>query len=94
MLLAWEISTSPYSDLRDGKEALQLLEPEPTNYFDKVRILETKAAAHAEVGNFKMAIALQKKAKEAAKKNNWEIPLISERLELYEYNSPYRGSYY
>ena len=43
LLLAWEISTSPYSDLRDGKEALQLLEPEPTNYFDKVRILETKA---------------------------------------------------
>jgi tetratricopeptide (TPR) repeat protein len=94
LLLAWEISTSPFEDLRDGRRAQQLLEIEPENYFDKVRILETKAAVYAELGDFDQAINFQKKAFSLAEKNGWEIPLISERLELYQHNNPYRGGYY
>lgn len=94
VLLAWELSTSTVEQLRDGKEALALIDADPENYFDKIRIMETKAAAYAELGNFKKAVKYQKKAKNLAERKDWEIPLISERLGLYDHGQAYRGSYY
>lgn len=94
LLLAWELSTSNINELRNGKEALELLKADPGNYFDEVRIMETKAAAYAEIGDFKKALKLQKKAAKAALKQKWDIPLISERVSLYKRNETYRGSYY
>lgn len=96
VLLAWELSTSNIDDLRDPQEALELLklDSKKDNYFDDLRILETKAAAYADLGKFKKAIKMQSKAKEMAHKLKWEIPLINERLALYQQGKPYRGSYY
>lgn len=94
ILLAWELSTSLSTDIRNGDEALSLIASEPDNYFDDIRLFETKAAAYAETGDFKKAIKYQKKAHILASKSEWVIPLISVRLALYESNKPYRGSYY
>lgn len=94
LLLAWELSTSNFSEFRNGEEAVKLLESKPDNYFDEVRIMETRAAAFAESGHFKNAIKWQKKAQKMANKLDWDIPLISERLSLYTQNKTYRGSYY
>ncbi len=94
LLLAWELSTSPIKEFRNGDEALSLLDSDPGRYYDELRILETKAAAHAEVGDFKKAVKFQKRAVKLAKKLEWTIPLISERLGLYEHNESYQGSYY
>ncbi len=94
LLLAWELSTSNVSELRNAEEALELIDSDTRNYFDDVRIMETKAAAYAELGDFKKAKKYQKKAEKIARKLKWEIPLISERLGLYERGKPYRGTYY
>jgi tetratricopeptide (TPR) repeat protein len=94
LLLAWELSTSNVEALRNGEEALELLAAEPENYFDDVRVMETKAAAYAEMGNFKKAIKWQNKAGKIAKKLDWSIPLIADRLSVYSHSEAYRGTYY
>ncbi|MFS1524038.1 energy transducer TonB [Microbulbifer sp. 2304DJ12-6] len=94
LLLAWELSTSNFDVLRNGEEALNLLDSKADNYFDEVRIMETRAAAYAESGKFKDALKWQKKAQKMANKLDWDIPLISERLSLYTQNKTYRGAYY
>ena len=94
LLLAWELSTSKFEQFRNSKEALMLLKAKSNNYFDEIRLLETQAAAYANIGDFKKAIKTQIKAQKIARKRNWIIPLISERLALYEHNEPYRGTYY
>ncbi len=94
LLLSWELSTSADSSLRNGKEALALLKQKPNNYYDEVRIFETKAAAYAELGDFKNALVFQKKAAREAKKLDWTIPKLEERLALYQHSEPFRGEYY
>ena len=94
LLLAWELSTSGIESIRNGERALELLESENVNYHDELRVLETKAAAHAETGDFKKAIRYQKKALKIAKNNDWKIPLIIRRYNLYKNKKTYRGSYY
>lgn len=94
VLLAWELSTATEKDLRDGRETLSLLQTDHNNYFDDLRILETKAAAYAELGNFKQAVKIQRQAAREANKYHWNIPLLKDRLGLYEHNEPYRGSYF
>ncbi len=94
LLLAWELSTSSEPDFRNGEEALALIKADNDNYFDDLRVLETKAAAYAEIGNFKKAVKYQKKAAKTAKKLKWHIPIIGERLALYEQKKPYQGEYY
>lgn len=92
--LAWELASSPFEELRNGEEALNLLAEKSNNYYDEVRLLESKAAAHAEMGHLKEATKMQEKAIKLAKKRDWTIPLMQERLGLYQHNEPYRGSYY
>jgi TPR repeat protein len=94
LLLAWELSTSNIDEIRNAKEALVLIDSDPGNYFDNVRIMETKAAVYAELGDFKKAKKYQKKAMKTAKNLDWEIPLLSARLDLYNKEKPYRGTYY
>ena len=94
ILLAWELSTSVSAGLRDGTEAIKLLNDKPENYFDDLRILETKAAAYAAKGDFRAAEKLQLKAKKLADKRDWVIPLISKRLETYQSDEAFSGSYY
>ena len=94
LLLAWELSTSSSDKLRNGKEALELLSSDPEDYFDEVRILETFAAAYAESGNYKKAIIFQKKALKKARKLDWDIPVMKERLDSYMAENPWRGRYY
>lgn len=94
VLLAWELSTNPYDELLNAEKALTLLQAKPKRYYDKVRIFETQAAAHAASGDFKKAIKFQKKAAKEAKKLEWDIPLIAKRLATYEAGQSYRGSYF
>ncbi len=94
VLLAWELSTSALDEVRDAGKALKWLDSDFDDYFDELRILETQAAAYAELGEFHKAIKYQKKALKLANKRDWEIPLVAQRLSLYQDQKPYRGSYY
>lgn len=92
--LAWELAASTTPALRDGKEALSLLTEKSETYFDKVRVLETQAAAHARMGNFGKAVKLQKKAIVEAQEYDWSIPAMADRLGLYEHEEAWVGAYY
>ena len=62
--------------------------------FHEVRIFETKAAAYAEVGDFKSAIKWQKKALKKAKRLDWEIAVMDKRLAAYEKGISWQGPYH
>lgn len=92
--LAWELSTSGSPALHNGSEALLLLEEESDRYFDAVRVLETRAAAHARKGEYKKAVKLQQQAVSEAESLDWSIPTMYERLGVYEQGSPWVGGYF
>ena len=94
LLLAWELVSSPEKSLLNPDEALELIKNKPLEFSDKIRILETKAAAFAQKNNFKKAVKFQTKAANLAQKKKWTIPKIMERLNLYEQNQTYIGRYY
>lgn len=92
--LAWELATTHIAELRDANESLSLLEGDTSGYYDDVRVLEIKAAAHAMLGDYKKAMKLQKKAIGLADDLEWSIPIMHERLGLYEHEEPWVGRYY
>lgn len=92
--LAWEQATSGNEVFRDAEQALALISSDLETYHDEVRVLETKAAAYAEKGDFERAIWTQKQAKKKAKRKGWKIAKLDERLALYTSGQAYRGSYY
>ena len=94
VLLAWELAASENDLHINGEEALALLKKSPKTYYDEIRVLETKAAAYAQTGDFKNAIKHQEKAKKKADKKNWNIAKIDERMSIYLAGKTYRGSYY
>ena len=94
LFLAWELVANPSRNLRDGEEALRLLKVKPKYYYDEVRVFETKAAAYAEVGDFKSAIKWQKKALKKAKRLDWEIAVMDKRLAAYEKGISWQGPYH
>lgn len=94
VLLAWELVASPEKSILNPDEALDLINKPPNTFNDDIRIAETKAAAYALKNNYKKAIKFQSKALKLAEKKNWEIPKISERLQLYKQSQVYVGSYY
>ena len=94
LLLAWELSTSELDEIRDGNEALKLLKSKSKNYYDDIRVYETRAAAYAELGKFSKAVKYQEKALKLASKRNWVIPKLNRRLELYKEQKSFQGSYY
>ncbi|UCF33255.1 MAG: sulfatase-like hydrolase/transferase [Phycisphaerales bacterium] len=91
--LAWHLATSPDQSLRDGGEALRLAEQANlATDGGNAGVLDTLAAANAEVGRFDeaietarraLALARQTQAEELAKK-------IESRLKMYERHQPFR----
>jgi tetratricopeptide (TPR) repeat protein len=85
--LALYHAASSFDDSRDGKAAVQeatkavSLDPENSDY------METLAAAYAEVGNFKKAIAWQERALRDSNKQTSEA---KQGLVLYRNGRPYR----
>lgn len=86
---AWELATSTNDKVRDGKKSLDwaIRACKLTDY-KNVAYLETLAAAHAELGDFKAAADWQQKALNlapVAEKDRCQI-----RLEMYRDQQPYR----
>ncbi|HST30569.1 MAG TPA: tetratricopeptide repeat protein [Chthoniobacterales bacterium] len=68
--IAWVRSTASDSDLRDGKEALELVRRAVRSGGENPVVLRTLAAAQAENGEFREAIASCRRGEELAQKNN------------------------
>jgi len=88
--IAWQLATSPMAKRRNGKKAVALAEKAAliTNRKDPL-ILDTLAAAHAEVGDYSKAVSVLREAvalaPDAAK------PELAVRLQLYDARTPYHG---
>ena len=93
--LARILATSPRADLRDGAEAVRLLE-RASKQTDKnlPQILDTLAAAYAEAGRFDRAAQTAQRALQLALRQE-EAELaeqIRDRIKLYRNKQPYRES--
>jgi len=91
--LAWTLATSPDTNVRDGKRAVELAERacELTHY-QKTIYLGTLAAAYAEAGRFDDAIAMAQKACAMASESGEQdlLKRNQELLALYRTHQPYR----
>lgn len=93
--LAWLLATQPNPALRDGAEAVRLasraVELSRTNDVD---MLDTLAAAHAELGQFEQAVTVAARALELLLRTGQtnRIAELSNRLTLYRHQTPYRVS--
>jgi Tfp pilus assembly protein PilF len=89
--LAWLRATCPDAKYRDGKLALEKATKacESTKWTDGV-LLDTMAAACAEVGKFDEALKWQKKALEDKQVARVYGKEMRERIKLYEQKKPYR----
>ncbi len=69
--LAWLLATCPDPDLRDGKQAVALLEPYVADGTgtDNLPLLRALAAAYAETGRFEKAVETEAKATEQARRS-------------------------
>lgn len=89
--LAWILATHPSSKIRNGVRALELAtkackltdEKEPD-------VLDTLAAAYAEVGDFKNAVETERRA--IALASDAAQTHLQDRLKLYEMGQPFRES--
>jgi arylsulfatase A-like enzyme/Flp pilus assembly protein TadD len=90
--LAWMLATTEDSQLRDGAEAVRLAEQacQLTNY-KKVTILDTLAAAYAEVGQFDKAVQMAETAIQLALAAGKDalVDDIRSRQDLYKAERPY-----
>ena len=87
--LAWILATHPDAKWRDGAQAVTLAErcvQATQNRFPPV--MNTLAAAYAEVGRDDDAVRVQVKAIEMAKGE--DKASLQERLKLYQAGKPYR----
>lgn len=92
--LAWLLATHPNPTIRNGEEALEHLDKESEYYFDEVRLLETKAAAYAALGNFRKAASYQDDAIDEAEDLDWDIPVMKQRYKTYKAKKLWLGEYY
>ncbi len=91
--LAWLLATSTKSDLRNGPEALELAEhAAELSHAADANVLDTLAAAYAEVGRFEDAVAAADRAIEVARHADDAqlADLILARRVRYESGQPYR----
>jgi serine/threonine protein kinase/Flp pilus assembly protein TadD len=87
--LAWMLATSPYSEVRNGPEAVQYAgEAASRSNRKDLEILDTLAAACAESGEFDLAISVQQQAI-ALLKDRPVSPGFALRLELYKARQAY-----
>lgn len=91
--LAWFLATAPPAELRNGREALRLSQ----QAYDATRgeivdILDVLAAAHAELGNYDLAVRYgEAAAARAARVHQAELGRkIERRVELYRGGEAYR----
>jgi hypothetical protein len=92
--LAWVLATSPEKRLREGPRAVQLAEfaCKATGY-KSPPLLDTLAAAYAEVGQFEQAIRITLQAIELVRSNpKASTATLESRLKLYREGRPYRES--
>ena len=94
LFLAWELAANSSFELRDGNEALRLLEEEAKYYYDDVRLFETKAAAYAQLDDFSNAVKWQAMAIKKAKSLRWDIPVMQDRLAAYSQSKSWSGAYH
>ncbi len=88
--LAWLLATSSDPAIRNGSNALALAEKAVASTHRKEpNLIDTLAAAYAEVGQFDKAISLQKEAIALQQDEKLKREFLS-RLKLYESHSPYR----
>jgi Tfp pilus assembly protein PilF len=97
---AWELATSPFAAVRNGKEAVELAERAMRLFQEKEKnpdardpaILRTLAAAQAESGKFSAAAETARQAISAAEKESKTDLAESLRmmLRLFEAGKPYR----
>jgi tetratricopeptide (TPR) repeat protein len=91
--LAWLLATCPEPSVRDGKRAAELAQQATQVTGGNIpQILGTLAAAWAESGQFKEAIATTQRALEMAiaQTNTTQIEIARTRLKLYQANEPFR----
>ena len=90
--LAWVLATCPEAAYRDGPRALRLAESacKATSY-KSPPLLDSLAAAYAEVGQFDRAVRTTQQAIEIVRSNpKTSTETLASRLELYEAGRPYR----
>ena len=93
--LAWMLATSPDASIRDGTQAVQLVQRAcELMHYQKTIYIGTLAAAYAEAGRFDDAMATAQKAIALAQQNGEKDLLRKNRelLELYRHHKAYRES--
>jgi Flp pilus assembly protein TadD len=90
--LAWVLATCPISVLRNGHRAVELAEWAcKATAYTSPPLLDTLAAAYAEVGQFDKAVHTTQQAIEIVRKNpKASTATLESRLELYKAGKPYR----
>ena len=90
--LAWLLATCPDASIRNGKEAIQDATKACELSGWKIQsFIDTLAAAYAESGDFKQAVAFEEKALgTGAALESAEQKRMQERLSLYQQSQPFR----
>ena len=94
--LAWILATHPEAAKRDGAEAVHLAEAASKLLKDRdAEVLDTLAAAYAEVGRFDQAVAMIQKALNLLGKGDSTglNRAMQERREIYRRHRPYREAH-
>jgi len=90
---AWIFATSPFDELRNGKEAVRLAEKACDLTRDKdPAALAVLGVAQAEYGSFRRALDATRRAIELYRKADDAVKssALTSRLSLFEHNKPYR----
>lgn len=85
--LAWLLATCPEAKIRDGKEAVAIAKKGLALAPKDASLMDTLAAAYAELGDFDQAVSWQERALQDA---SWSNPETRGRLDLYRKKEPYR----
>ncbi|MGH7944730.1 MAG: hypothetical protein ACREH8_05870 [Opitutaceae bacterium] len=90
--LAWILATTSDEKLRDGRSALNLIDPVAQAGLDDPTVLNALAAALAEVGRFPDAVLMMQRALSASGAANdpAAVRLMQQRLDSYRANKPWR----
>ncbi len=87
--LAWLLATCPEVSIRDGQQALEHAQRVVELVGDNdASVLDSLAAAYAQLGDFQQAVLWQQKAVEMAGKKIKDD--LAARLELYKQGQPFR----